>query len=255
MKTTIKSKFIISALTVSLFTSAANADEPAFGKYEEQRVGTGIGMFIGTVLAGPVGLVVAGYIGNKVGESEGEGDELVQLNQTVNDSQNELARVKAEQAQQLQLSKQRITAMQQQYVDRQMQYEKQMAAMHKRTAMEKSLAVSLQFRTGSSDIETVYQAQLIDLAKAMQNMQQYSLDLSGYADRQGEEAYNQTLSKSRADAVKAFLVSQGVDASRISTNAYGESKPLDAKQTYQSDFFDRRVMLKLTPTGASVAKN
>ncbi|NQZ08637.1 MAG: hypothetical protein HRT35_15900, partial [Algicola sp.] len=118
-----KTKLIISALTLSLLTStvSANADEHAMGKYEEQRVGTGIGMFIGTVLGGPVGLIVAGYIGNKVGESEGEGEELVTMQQNVDDTHQELARVKADHAQQNRLAQQRINAMQQQYVDRQIQ--------------------------------------------------------------------------------------------------------------------------------------
>jgi sortase system peptidoglycan-associated protein len=258
-----KTKLIISALTLSLLTSTLstdvmaneNADEHAMGKYEEQRVGTGIGMFIGTVLGGPIGLVVAGYIGNKVGESEGEGEELVTMQKTVTDTHQELARVKAEQTQQNRLAQQRMQAMQQQYVDRQIQYEQQMAVMHSRTVMEKSLDVSLQFRTGSSDIESVYQQQLVELAKVMKNLKQYSLDLSGYADRQGEEKFNQALSQSRADAVKNFLVGQGIDASRISTKAYGESLPLENEQTAQSDFFDRRVMMKLSPGTSAVAKN
>lgn len=255
MNTRITTKLAISALTLSLFTSTVSANEHAMGKYEEQRVGTGLGMFIGTVVAGPLGAVVAGYIGNKMGESEGEGQELVQLQQNVSEAHQELARVKAEQAQQLQLAQQRIQAMQQQYVDRQVQYEQQMAAMHKRTAMEKSLAVSLQFRTGSSEIEPVYQKQLVELAKVMKDLNQYSLDLSGYADRQGEEKYNQTLSQSRAEAVKQFLVSQGIDSGRIATKAFGESQPLQTQQTAQSDFFDRRVMMKLTPNASAVAKN
>ncbi|MCJ8274434.1 MAG: OmpA family protein [Psychrosphaera sp.] len=89
----------------------------------------------------------------------------------------------------------------------------------------------------------------------MKNLKQYSLDLSGYADRQGEEKFNQTLSQSRADAVKNFLVSQGIDSARIATKAFGESQPLNNVQTVQSDFFDRRVMMKLSPGTSAVAKN
>lgn len=254
-----KTKMIISAITLSLLVSTAQASQAAqqkpMGKYEEQRLGTGFGMVLGAVVAGPVGAVVAGYLGNKIGESEGEGKELVQLQQSVSQSRDELARVKAEKDQQLQLAQQRLVAMQRQYVDRQIQYDQQMAAIEDRALLEKSLAVSLQFRTGSSDIEPVYQQQLIELAKVMNNLQQYSLDLSGYADRQGEQGYNQTLSTQRANAVKQFLLSQGVAAERIRTQAYGESQPLQAKQSAQSDFFDRRVMIQLAPTGSAVAKN
>ena len=225
------------------------------GKYEQERVGTGLGMFIGAVAGGPIGMVVAGFVGNKIGESQGEGEELVYLQDEMGRTQEQLAKVKAEHAQQLQLANQRLEAMQQQYVQRQLQYEKQMAAMHNASMADKALAVSLQFRTGSSELEPQYKTQLIEMAKVMKDMRQYSLDLSGYADRQGEEKFNQVLSQQRADAVKAFLVSQGIDAKRITTKGYGESQPLQAKQTTQSDFFDRRVLMKLNPTNQAVAKN
>ena len=50
--------------------------------------------------------------------------------------------------------------------------------------------------------------------------------VTGHADRIGSDAYNQKLSQRRADAVKAYLVSQGVEANRIETAAKGESEPL-----------------------------
>ena len=50
--------------------------------------------------------------------------------------------------------------------------------------------------------------------------------VTGHADRIGKEAYNQKLSERRADAVKSYLVSQGVDAKRIETAAKGESEPV-----------------------------
>lgn len=255
-----KTKIIATALTLSIATTSAHAqtDASIWGKYEEQNVGTGLGVLIGTVLAGPAGAVVAGYIGNTIGKAEGEEKEIEQLNQTMAHTQDELVRIKTQKEQQnrqLLLAQQKLTALQQQYAERQVQYEKQMNAMHKRAAMENDLAVSMQFRTGSYEIEPIYRQQLTELAQIVKNMTQYSLDLSGYADRQGEEQFNYTLSKNRADAVKQFLISQGIDPSRISTTAFGETKPLQAKQTVQSDFFDRRVLLKLTPNETSVAKN
>ena len=230
------------------------ADDHFAGKYEQQRVGTGLGMFIGAVAGGPIGMVVAGFVGNKIGQSQGEGEELAYLQDEMGKSQAQLAQVKAQHQQQLQLAQQRLEAMEQQYVQRQMAYEQQMAAMHNASLIDKALAVSLQFRTGSSEIEPQYKIQLIEMAKVMKDMRQFSLDLSGFADRRGEEKFNQALSQQRADAVKAFLVSQGIDAQRISTKGYGESQPLQAQQSAQSDFFDRRVLMKLNPNNQAVAK-
>lgn len=265
MKTSMTNTLFALTTCISLACAPAMADdyrapnlleeEHLVGKYEQERVGTGLGMFIGAVAGGPIGLVVAGVIGNKIGEAAGEGEELVYLQGEMGRTKAQLAKAKTQHEQQLQLANQRIEAMQQQYVQRQMQYEKQMAALHNASMVDKALAVSLQFRTGSSELEPQYKMQLVEMAKVMKDMRQYSLDLSGYADRQGEEKFNQSLSQQRADAVKAFLVSQGIDEGRISTKGYGESQPLQATQTAQSDFFDRRVLMKLNPSNQAVAKN
>ncbi len=50
--------------------------------------------------------------------------------------------------------------------------------------------------------------------------------VTGYTDRIGTNAYNQKLSQRRADAVKDYLVSQGVASNRIETAAKGESDPI-----------------------------
>ena len=48
----------------------------------------------------------------------------------------------------------------------------------------------------------------------------------GHADRFGSEGYNQLLSERRAQAVKTYLVSQGVDASRVRAEGHGEMQPV-----------------------------
>ncbi len=258
-----KAKIIATALTLSLAATSANAasqqtDASVWGKYEEQNVGTGLGVLFGAVVAGPFGAIVAGYVGNTIGKAEGEENEIEHLSVTVEKTQEQLAQATEQNAQrdaELVLAKQKLQALEQQYAQRQMDYEKQMSAMHSRTALENALAVSMQFRTGSDTIEPIYQQQLIELAQIMKNMQQYSLDLSGFADRQGEESYNYTLSRKRAEAVKNFLVSQGIDATRITTKAFGETQPLHAEQSLQTDFFDRRVLIKLAPSDTAMAKN
>ena len=53
-----------------------------------------------------------------------------------------------------------------------------------------------------------------------------SVIVSGHADRLGSAAYNQKLSERRAEAVKAYLVSKGVDANTIETFGYGKTQPV-----------------------------
>lgn len=53
------------------------------------------------------------------------------------------------------------------------------------------------------------------------------LSIGGYTDVRGGNKYNDTLAELRVQRVKEFLVSQGIDAGKIDTSAYGKQKPLD----------------------------
>ena len=53
-----------------------------------------------------------------------------------------------------------------------------------------------------------------------------SLELEGHCDIMGSEAYNVGLGRRRAEAVKSFLIEQGIDASRLSVISYGEERPI-----------------------------
>ena len=52
------------------------------------------------------------------------------------------------------------------------------------------------------------------------------INVNGHADRLGSVQYNQKLSEKRADAVRAYLVSKGVEANRIETFGYGKTMPV-----------------------------
>lgn len=52
--------------------------------------------------------------------------------------------------------------------------------------------------------------------------------VNGHADRLGSPQYNQKLSEQRAEAVRAYLVSKGVDASKVETLGFGKTLPVKA---------------------------
>jgi OOP family OmpA-OmpF porin len=54
------------------------------------------------------------------------------------------------------------------------------------------------------------------------------INVNGHTDRLGAAQYNQKLSEKRAEAVKAYLVSKGVDASKIETYGFGKTQPVKA---------------------------
>jgi OOP family OmpA-OmpF porin len=97
--------------------------------------------------------------------------------------------------------------------------------------------------------------QVLDMIITELNKTEYkSISLDGYTDRFGTAKYNLKLSQKRADAVKAYLVAHGVDASKIKTTGHGKTKfrttPTDCKglkgaklKVCYSD--DRRVELTL----------
>ena len=64
----------------------------------------------------------------------------------------------------------------------------------------------------------------------------------GFADSRGDKAYNRTLSKERAEAVKSYLVTTDkMDASRVSTEAFGETEPAATNATPAGRQENRRV--------------
>lgn len=65
--------------------------------------------------------------------------------------------------------------------------------------------------------------QIVDASETAENMQ---IQISGHTDRIGPEGYNEDLSRRRAEAVKEYLVSEGVPEESISLAALGESNPI-----------------------------
>ncbi len=73
-----------------------------------------------------------------------------------------------------------------------------------------------------------------------------SIIIGGHTDTKGNEAYNLSLSKKRADAVKAYLVNKGgVDPATIETVGYGKSRPLNQGLTTKEQQKNRRVEIRL----------
>jgi OOP family OmpA-OmpF porin len=73
----------------------------------------------------------------------------------------------------------------------------------------------------------------------------FSLKLAGHTDNTGSNELNMRLSKDRAESVKAYLVSQGVNASRVEATGYGESQPIASNKTAAGRQKNRRVEFTL----------
>jgi OOP family OmpA-OmpF porin len=82
---------------------------------------------------------------------------------------------------------------------------------------------------------------LEDVTRVMKEQPSLRVRIEGHTDSVGGDAYNQKLSERRAQAVKTYLVRQGIDESRIETEGFGESKPTASNSTAAGRAENRRV--------------
>ncbi|MNI56457.1 putative lipoprotein YiaD precursor [compost metagenome] len=73
----------------------------------------------------------------------------------------------------------------------------------------------------------------------------FSLKLAGHTDNTGSRELNMRLSKERAESVKAYLVSQGANASRIEATGYGPDQPIASNKNAAGRQQNRRVEFTL----------
>ncbi|HMQ00164.1 MAG TPA: OmpA family protein [Cyclobacteriaceae bacterium] len=99
------------------------------------------------------------------------------------------------------------------------------------------------------DKATLKEASLNELNKLERMMKQNTamkVEISGHTDNIGNKTYNKNLSLRRANTVKTFLVSKGVDARRISTAGFGSEKPLASNDDEEEGReLNRRVEFKV----------
>lgn len=88
-------------------------------------------------------------------------------------------------------------------------------------------------------------------AQWLQFYPDYTAIVEGHADERGTRQYNIALGAQRADSVKAFLVSQGIAPSRLTTVSYGKERPIDARSTNEGWVRNRNGYTNLRPLGSS----
>ncbi|WP_316826136.1 OmpA family protein [Pedobacter miscanthi] len=103
---------------------------------------------------------------------------------------------------------------------------------------------NLEFDLGKSTIRAKSFASLNRVA-ALLIEKNFSLKLAGHTDNTGSRALNLGLSKNRAESVKAYLVAQGANASRIEATGYGPDQPITTNKTAAGRQQNRRVEFTL----------
>jgi outer membrane protein OmpA-like peptidoglycan-associated protein len=106
---------------------------------------------------------------------------------------------------------------------------------------------NITFATDSSNISADFYSVLDSVALVINEFEKTYIDIYGYTDSTGSEAYNQTLSEKRASSVARYLESQQVVSQRIVTSGKGESNPVASNDTPEGRSLNRRVEIVLIP--------
>ncbi|MEY5097927.1 MAG: hypothetical protein RJA36_646 [Pseudomonadota bacterium] len=91
-------------------------------------------------------------------------------------------------------------------------------------------------------------AKLDDLVSKVKGINLEVIIAVGHTDSVGTDAYNQKLSERRAEAVKAYLVSKGIDKNRVYTEGKGEKQPVASNKTKDGRAKNRRVEIEVVGT-------
>ena len=94
-------------------------------------------------------------------------------------------------------------------------------------------------------------AKLDDLVSKIQGINLEVIIAVGHTDSVGTDAYNQRLSVRRAEAVKAYLVSKGIERNRVYTEGKGEKQPVADNKTAEGRAKNRRVEIEVVGTRAN----
>jgi outer membrane protein OmpA-like peptidoglycan-associated protein len=104
------------------------------------------------------------------------------------------------------------------------------------------------FATGRYELKPEAKLALAKLAGVILAYPGLTLEVDGYTDSTGTDEVNQTLSDKRAEAVRIFLVSQGVSPESITAQGFGDANPIASNDTSQGRQLNRRVDMIVSGT-------
>jgi len=103
------------------------------------------------------------------------------------------------------------------------------------------------FATGKYELLPIAQSKLDEVAKAVKDQGYKAIIVEGHTDSRGSAKKNEELSFQRADSVRSYLVSRGIESSKIKAVGVGSSRPVAPNSTAEGRANNRRVELVVTP--------
>ncbi|HKK50619.1 MAG TPA: OmpA family protein [Myxococcota bacterium] len=103
----------------------------------------------------------------------------------------------------------------------------------------------LRFAVNGDEIEMGFASGLSEDIEVLEANPDVRVRIDGHTDSDGSAAYNQSLSRRRAESVRDYMVSQGLDADRFEIRGFGESQPIGPNDSEESKRRNRRVELTI----------
>jgi len=113
------------------------------------------------------------------------------------------------------------------------------------TLLEVTVLKGVNFDNDKATLRPEASAILDESVAILKKYPDLKVEVAGHTDSNASDAYNLKLSQRRADAVRDYFVSKGVDPARLTTKGYGESKPIADNTTAEGRFENRRVELRI----------
>ena len=223
---------IATLATLGLFVLGSVAEA---GPSRKESIGVGTGAVVGAAAGGPVGLIIGAAIGAKIGDTLHRKDtEIESLSTSLGASRSRVSSLELD-VSELDANIDVLNA--------ELERMQRVARPEVVSLLQAGIATDLLFRTDEAVLADTTGIRLNELATTLATMPDIRVQLDGFADERGDEAYNQTLSENRVAFVRDQLVAAGVDGSRISIAAHGESPAQD--DSVDSFALERRVSLTL----------
>jgi OmpA-OmpF porin, OOP family len=105
---------------------------------------------------------------------------------------------------------------------------------------------AVDFEFNSTRLTAPAQHTLDEVAAALLTQSELNVEVQGHTDSIGTDSYNLGLSQRRAEAVKAYLVSRGLNATALTAKGYGKAKPIAGNETAEGRAQNRRVAFEVT---------
>lgn len=119
-------------------------------------------------------------------------------------------------------------------------------------ALKVTFESGILFATNSSTLNVNSQRALTSFAQSLINNPDTDIQIQGHTDSSGNDAINNPLSEKRADAVRSFLMSKGVQGSRISAHGLGSTMPVADNSTSAGKAQNRRVEVYILPNAKMI---